>query len=74
MDRRESEGALVRVTPPGFDHRMDVLPGVYTPGYSMPRLRRYKPSPPLALQTKSASGVTNHVRLRQLESYCACAV
>ena len=57
---RMTEHDAVRATPPGFDYRVDVLPGVYTPGYCMPRLRRFEPYTPPAFRTMAASGGLNH--------------
>ena len=51
------DGTLARATPPGFD-LPGGRPGVCTPGYCMPRLRRFEPchasgehATPLAFRT-----------------------
>jgi len=69
-----TEHVAVRATPPGFDYRVDVLPGVYTPGYCMPRLRRFEPYTPPAFRTIHASGVQNHVRLPRYEPCSPSAI
>lgn len=54
----------VRATPPGFEHLDGLLPGVYTPGYCVTRLRRSEPrlpwgftSTPLTVSAIADSGV-----------------